>query len=123
MSDWRQEVYYEQTESRGISTKDFSLWKRLNGTGQSEFYDLSKDPQQKINQYNNPHYSKVVQELDLKLTEFFKKYSDPKYDLWNGGTVKGYDIGDRVMLWKKLYGNNWHPSVEVLPKFKEVMVK
>jgi phosphoglycerol transferase MdoB-like AlkP superfamily enzyme len=25
MSDWRQEVYYEQTESRGISTKDFSL--------------------------------------------------------------------------------------------------
>jgi hypothetical protein len=59
----------------------------------------------------------------LKLTEFFRKYSNPKYDLWNGGAVKGYALGDREMLWKKLYGNNWHPLVPVLPKFKDVVVK
>jgi hypothetical protein len=36
-----------------------------------------------------PEYSHVVEELHQKVTEFFRQYSDSKYDIWKAGQAKG----------------------------------
>jgi hypothetical protein len=38
---------------------------------------------------DQPEYSDVVEELQIKVTEFFSKYSDSRYDIWNAGQAKG----------------------------------
>ncbi len=54
LPNWKKEVAYEQEESRGISTNDYQYIKRINGTGYpfyiNELYNLTSDPQEKINQ-------------------------------------------------------------------------
>ena len=117
MSEWEEDVFFEQEETRGIRTNDFSYWKRISGLGDPELYDMQKDPGQTLNVYGNPDYANVVEELDQKLTEFFAQYADPKYDLWDGGTAKG--TVQRPEMFKELYGNEWETISEELPKFSE----
>jgi hypothetical protein len=38
---------------------------------------------------DQPEYSHVVEELHLKVTQFFGQYSDNKYDIWKAGQAKG----------------------------------
>ena len=64
---------------------------------------MHKDPGQTINVYENSEYTNVIEELDLKLTELFAEYADPKYDLWNGGTAKG--SVQRPGMYQELYGD------------------
>ena len=117
LSDWKKEVFYEQEESRGISTEDYKYIKRINGTGYShyinEFYDLKQDPHETTNQYNNSKYSDIIKELDQKLTKFFDENSDPKYDEWNGGAPKSLSM--RENIWKNIWGDSWHPIYETEP--------
>lgn len=115
---WHDEVYYEQEESRGVRTREFAYWKRLTGTGSAELYNMQTDPGQLDNIYNDPANVKVISELDKKLTEFFKQYTDKKYDLWKGGTAKGSVI--RPKMFQKLYGSDWRPKTDTLPKFTEL---
>ncbi len=144
LSNWSKEVYYEQAESRGVSTKDYALWKRVNVTGldvgsdryheaqglanpqfwQNALYDLKADPEQNVNLYNDPKYSNIVKDLDTKLTQFFNKYADPKYDLWKGGSAKAFLFRD--LLWKQLHGDKWQIITGdglTGPKFKEAGFK
>ena len=138
------EVYYEQGESRGISTKEYALQKRLNATNlnlgvdhisgtqgkvipqfwQNEFYVLRVDPQQNVNLYNDPRYSSIIKNLDTKLIQFFEKFTDPKYDLWKGGSTKAFLFRDQ--MWKQMYGDKWHVIIEsgaTVPKFTETGFK
>ena len=117
VSYWGEDVFFEQEETRGIRTDDFSYWKRISGIGEPELYDMKKDPGQTINVYGNPEYATVIEELDLKLTEFFAEHADPKYDLWNGGTAKG--SVQRPGMFQELYGDEWNTVSEELPKFIE----
>jgi hypothetical protein len=86
-------------------------------SGQNELYDLVTDPKENTNVYGQAEYDKVTRELDTKVTAFFTHYSDPRYDLWNGGTAKL--ISYRPHLWTALYGKDWKPSAELKPPFTE----
>lgn len=117
MTNWTQEVYFEHEESRGIRTSRYSYWKRHPMSGQNELYDLVTDPEENTNVYGQAEYDEITNELDAKVTAFFTRYSDPRYDLWNGGTAKL--ISYRPHLWTALYGKDWKPSAELKPPFTE----
>jgi arylsulfatase A-like enzyme len=114
---WEEVVFYEQEESRGIRTPEFAYWKRLPGTGSAELYDMKRDPEQNVNIIDDPVYRETSLALDQRLSAFFDSFSDPKYDLWNGGTAKGSVI--RVEMFKKLYGPQWSPRTDLLAPFTE----
>ena len=85
----RSEVFFEQEESRGVRTDQFSYWCRLPGAGPNVLFDHQRDPLQTQNVAEQPEYSHVVEELHQKVTEFFRQYSDSKYDIWKAGQAKG----------------------------------
>ena len=113
----REEVFFEQEESRGIRTDRYALWTRLKGTGGPELYDMWEDPQQNTNLANRPEYSLLVEDLERRITAFFDHYSDPHYDLWKGGVAKGSVV--RPELFKRLYGPGWETETPLLPPYKE----
>lgn len=113
----RDAIYFEQEESRGIRTQQYSYWKRLPGTGTNELYDMQQDPGQHNNVYDDPDYAGVIEKLDHQLTRFFADYSDPQYDLWRGGVAKGSVI--RPEMFRRLYGDDWKTEATVKPEFKE----
>lgn len=118
LCDWEQEVYFEHEETRCVRTPRYSYWKRLEGMGaENELYDLVKDPEMYENVYGKPGYEKVADELDAKVVEFFGKYSDPRYDLWNGGRPKL--ITYRPFKWVERYGKDWAVDTTLNPEFKE----
>ena len=117
MTNWTQEVYFEHEESRGMRTSRYSYWKRHPMAGQNELYDLVTDPEENTNVYGQTQYDEITRELDAKVTAFFARYSDPRYDLWKGGTAKL--ISYRPTLWTALYGKDWKPSAELKPPFTE----
>ena len=41
-------------------------------------------------------------------TPFFSRYSDAKWDLWRGGTVKSNST--RPFLWREVWGEDWAPA-------------
>jgi arylsulfatase A-like enzyme len=111
----REAVFFEQEETRGIRTQRFSYWKRLDGTGQPELYDLANDPQQQRNVIGDPQFARQVRHLDQQLVEFFQRYSDEQYDLWRGGVAKGSVA--RPETFQALYGEDWAPVTEVKPVY------
>jgi len=117
LASWNDAVYMDQEATRVIRTNQYSYWKRLKGTGEDELYDIQKDPGQQNNLYGNPHYAEVISELDIRLTRFFDTYSNAEYDLWQGGTVKGFTESTHVF--KSLYGDQWEPESEIRPTFTE----
>ena len=117
LAAWSDAVYMDQEATRVIRTDHYSYWKRLKGTGKHELYDIQKDPEQHNNLYGNPDYAEVISELDGRLSQFFNTYSNAKYDLWRGGTVKGST--ESVQVFKSLYGDQWEPESEVRPAFRE----
>ena len=117
LESWRDAVYMDQEATRAIRTSRYAFWKRLEGTGEHALYDMQNDPGQENNLYGNPGYAEVVAELDSRLTRFFDTYSNAKYDLWRGGTVKGSTESTEV--YKSLYGEQWEPESEIRPAFTE----
>lgn len=111
------EVFYEQEETRGIRTREFSYWKRIDGIGDSELYDMLNDPGQHHNLIAEPQYQSAVAELDARLSEFFEQYSTPEFDLWAGGTAKGSVM--RPGMFQSIYGDQWSTVSESLPAFEE----
>jgi arylsulfatase A-like enzyme len=119
LASWSDAVYMDQEATRVIRTHQYSYWKRLEGTGEHELYDMHKDPKQEDNLYGNPDYAEVVSELDRRLTQFFDTHSNPEYDLWRGGSVKGST--ESTQVYKSLYGEQWKPESEVKPAFRETI--
>lgn len=113
----RNAVFFEQLESRGIRTAEYSYWKRLEGTGESELYNLKNDPDQKINLFGLPKYAETASQLDRDLVQFFSVYVDKEYDLWNGGSAKGSVV--RPVVFEQRYGENWRTGARHVPPFKE----
>ena len=113
----REAVFFEQEETRGIRTQNYAYWKRLKGTGQPELYNMQKDAGQKTNIYGLEGYEDIVAELDGKLDKFFDTYTDPKFDVWQGGTAKG-SVG-RPEMYHRLYGDEWQTNIEPVKTFSE----
>lgn len=99
ISGWGDAAFFEFVTVRVIRTPNWKFMKRLDDEEPNTLYDLTNDPDERVNLINDPAYADVVAELDKKLTQFFDTYSDPKYDLWKGGSAKG-------ILLEKYYGRD-----------------
>ena len=109
--NWIDEVYIEQEETRAIRTPKWSYVERFKGsktyTLENELYDLKKDPDERNNVAGQPETSRNEHELSSRLNDFFSTHADPRFDLWNGGTVKSNT--SRPWLWKDAWGSGWQP--------------
>jgi arylsulfatase A-like enzyme len=114
---WRDEVFYEQEESRGIRTADYAYWKRLGDTWPDELYDMQNDPGQHKNLIDDPAQASTISALDARLEAFFDRYADSQYDLWRGGIAKGSVV--RPGMFRKLYGPDWRPRTDLKTPFSE----
>jgi arylsulfatase A-like enzyme len=94
-ADWRQAMYYRywtQHKIRpahlGIRNQQYKLMflygDRLNTTGSDdvtnipawEFYDLKEDPLEDKNQYNNPKYTAIIEQMKKDLMELRNEAGD-----------------------------------------------
>jgi arylsulfatase A-like enzyme len=83
--NWRKEHYYHYYEypgfhsvkrHYGISTKRYKLIHFYYDVDEWELYDLQKDPDEMKNVYQDPAYSKVKQDLTIRLAKIRVKYKD-----------------------------------------------
>jgi len=101
----------EQEETRVIRTSEWLFMKRVENTEydfKDELYDLVNDPDERVNLAKDPEYADVLEKLTTRLNEFFSNHSDPRWDLWQGGTVKSNST--RPFLWKEVWGDDWAPE-------------
>jgi arylsulfatase A-like enzyme len=57
--------------------------------GPGQLFELSADPGEKNNLYDNPGHAEIQVTLEQRLHEFFATYSEPQWNLWTpGGTSK-----------------------------------
>ena len=107
----RDEVFMEQEETRAIRTPQWLFMRRFENTVydfKHELYDLVKDPDERNNVAQLPEYAAVVAELTGRLDVFFSRHSNPRWDLWKGGTAKSNST--RPFLWKEVWGDGWAPD-------------
>ena len=113
-SEWSNAVFMEQEETRSIRTRKWLYMKRFEGSKRYEFedelYDLVSDPGEYINLAADANHAEAIKELSNSIDAFFEKYSDPKYDLWKGGTAKSNS--DRPWLWEDAWGDGWEPVMK-----------
>lgn len=81
--NWRKEIYYHYyelsfglTRHYGIYTGRYKLMHFYNPIDAWELYDLKKDKQEMNNLYDDPGYSKVVQDLKVRLRKLQQFYKD-----------------------------------------------
>lgn len=81
--DWRQEVFYEYTLTGydlpmhyGVRTHTHKLIRFPELEDYGELFDLKKDPHELNNVYNNPKYSKIKNELNVKLEKMKQRYAE-----------------------------------------------
>ena len=89
-TDWRDAMYYhywthqnERPSHYGIRTQHYKLiyyygLVRMNRKPEEcwELYDLSEDPREWVNQYDNPRYEDVIANLKRRLKELRQQYKD-----------------------------------------------
>ncbi len=106
---WDDAVFMEQEETRAIRTPKWLYMKRFTGSKrypfEDELYDLVNDPAEKKNIINEVAATEVAKELSQRIDAFFQQYTNPKYDLWQGGTAKSNS--DKPWLWQDAWGKSW----------------
>jgi len=108
---WENTCFMEQEETRSIRTDRWLFMKRIAPSPyafENELYDLESDPDERINLADNPEMKNVVKSLSDQIDQFYARYSHPKWDLWQGGTVKSNST--RPFLWQELWGDGWAPE-------------
>jgi arylsulfatase A-like enzyme len=109
--DFRDEIFMEQEETRAMRTSQWLFMMRIENTEydfKHELYDLVADPDERVNLAQDPKYAEVVAKLSARLNEFFSDYTNPRWDLWQGGTVKSNST--RPFLWNEVWGDDWAPK-------------
>ncbi|OQX94547.1 sulfatase [candidate division KSB1 bacterium 4572_119] len=83
--DWRQSIYYHYygypawhmvKKHYGVRTHQYKLIHFYDDIDAWELYDLENDPHELNNVYDNPQYSKIVNELKIELKRLREKYKD-----------------------------------------------
>jgi arylsulfatase A-like enzyme len=85
--EWDDVVFFEFENVRAIRTAEWKYIERF-GEGPTELYDLQRDAGERLNLASDMRHAAVRKELARRLNEFFKRYADPQWDLWNGGGSK-----------------------------------
>jgi len=110
--EWNNDIFIEQEETRAYRTEGWSYVKRFHGSEtypiEDELYDTTVDPDERINLSGDPFVKDIESRFSEKLDAFFTQYADPKFDTWNGGTVKSNT--SRPWLWKDAWGDDWSPT-------------
>lgn len=117
LPDWDDVACFENETARSIRTLEHLYTRHLDGTGEPELYDLVEDPEQWRNVADDPARAEVVAALDARLTSFFDRWVDPRYDLWRGGRPQG--LVSRYLTFKERYGPDWDMTMEVGPAFSD----
>ncbi len=103
------EVFLEQEETRAIRDSRWLYKRRFQKAPQppfpDEMYDLVNDPLEKNDLIGIPEYAEMAKELITRIDAFFARYSDPRYNLWTGGTPKSNS--DKAWLWQEAWGEDW----------------
>ncbi len=86
---WNNTVFFEFATVRAIETPKWKYVRRFPPTDPRELYDLEADAGETVNLIDSPAHAEIIAALDARLTAYFDRYADPKYDLWHGGTAKG----------------------------------
>lgn len=110
-AEWEDAVFMEQEETRSIRTSDWLLMRRYRPTSfdfKDELYDLRNDPDERTNVIDKAEHADELNALSRRLEEFFEAYSNPKWNLWEGGCAKGNST--RPFLWRELWGEDWKPT-------------
>ncbi len=84
---WDNVIFHDFENTRMIRTEEWKLTLRYNN-GPDELYNIKNDPDERRNLIHVPQHKDVKVRLTKRLEDFFAKYADPKYDLWNGGISK-----------------------------------
>lgn len=87
LNGWEDSVYFEFENVRAVRTAEWKYIERIHESP-NELYDLRKDPGERLNLYGQRGFEAITSQLRAKLTSFFERYADPKFDLWKGGTSK-----------------------------------
>ena len=109
--DWDDVCFMEQEETRSIRTKRWLFMKRFETSAyelKNELYDLEKDPGERNNIVSDPEVQDVVQSLSDQIDTYFSLYSNNKWNLWEGGTLKSNS--SRPFFWEEHYGEQWKPD-------------
>jgi len=86
--DWEEEITFHEFENtRTVRTPDWKYTKRFP-KGPDDLYNLQNDKEERNNLIDQAEHVAVQKNMETKLEVFFKKYSNPKYDLWHGGFSK-----------------------------------
>lgn len=85
---WETEMYYEMESCRSVRTERWKYVERRSPEGPGELYDMEIDPMERSNLFGQSEHAKKQDEMAKMLVQFFDKYADPKYDIWNGGESK-----------------------------------
>ena len=85
--EWDNTIFYEFKNTRMIRTPEWKYTRRFPD-GPDELYDLRNDPGERTNLIEQPQHAGIRSRLAARLTAFFDRYADPKYDLWQGGRSK-----------------------------------
>lgn len=84
---WDNVIFYEFENTRAVRTDDWKLtWRYPEGP--NELYDLKTDPGERRNRIDDPDVAVTRDRLRERLDAFFRKYADPRYDLWRSGESK-----------------------------------
>ena len=86
---WNNTVFFEFATVRAVETPKWKYIRRFPPTDPRELYDLEADAGETVNLIDSPAHAEIIAALDARLTAYFDRYADPKYDLWHGGTAKG----------------------------------
>lgn len=115
---WEDAIYFDYLTTRVIQTPDWKYTKRFLDLP-DELYNLRTDPEERFNLIKAPEYAKVIKRLDKKLTHFFDRYADQKFDVWKGGTGKAVvHYGGENDIYE-LNFNDWpQPFVEKAKPFR-----
>ncbi|MPZ20623.1 MAG: sulfatase-like hydrolase/transferase [Luteitalea sp.] len=84
---WENEVYFEFENVRAIRTDEWKYIERIHQEP-NELYNLQNDPGERLNLYGDPETAAIRSRLQQKLSVFFQRHTDPKWDLWKGGGSK-----------------------------------
>ncbi|MCJ7548214.1 MAG: hypothetical protein MUQ30_00845, partial [Anaerolineae bacterium] len=88
--DWDEEItFHEYENTRTVRTAGWKYTRRFPG-GPGDFYDMQNDPAERKNMIDLPETAAVRRRLGSRLGTFFKRYSEPSYDLWQGETSKAH---------------------------------
>ena len=110
--DWEDVIFHEQEETRSIRTREWLYMMRFSRSEtyplSNELYDLTADPDERKNLAGDTSYISVEKELSDRISDYFVELADPRYDLWNGGTVKSNT--SRPWLWQDAWTKDWVPT-------------